>query len=63
MGVDIIVVGIGKDINKEELDHMAGGDGKAYLAKDFDTLIGNLFITKIATKACDLIIAGKIFFS
>ena len=41
---------------------MAGGNDKAYFAPDFDTLIGNLFVTKIATKACDLIIAGTLSF-
>ena len=54
-----MVVGIGKDINRRELDHMAGGDGKAFVAKDFDQLISNNFVTEICENMCDIVIACK----
>ena len=46
------MIGIGDGIDPEELDHMAGGKGKAYVAKSFDELIGGDFVTKLAEKTC-----------
>ena len=54
-GVQIIVIGIGKvgaGINKEELDHMAGGDGKAYIVKSFDELQDEEFVDKLSEETC-----------
>ena len=41
-GVSILVVGVGSGVDKKELDHMAGGKGKAFTAISFDELIGKL---------------------
>ena len=51
-GIPIIVVGIGDGTEIGELDHMAGGMGKAYNAKSFDELIANDFVTKLTHDAC-----------
>ena len=51
-GITVIVIGVGDGIAHEELDHMAGGAGKAYIAKSFDELIGSEFVKKIAEKSC-----------
>ena len=51
-GITVIVIGVGDGINHEELDHMAGGSGKAHTAKSFDELIGSEFIKKIAEESC-----------
>ena len=55
-GVEIIVIGIGEGIDPQELDHMAGGAGKAFTAKSFDELIGGDFVTKLVAQTCK---AGK----
>ena len=52
----MIVIGIGSGVNIDELDHMAGGKGKAYSAKSFDELIGGEFLTKLTSTTC---LAGK----
>ena len=57
-GVETIVIGIGTGTDAEELDHMAGGSGKAYSAKSFDELIGGDFVTKLTEQTCK---AGKSF--
>ena len=46
------MVGIGSGINAEELDHMAGGAGKAYTAKSFDELTGASFTSKLTEASC-----------
>ena len=51
-GVHTIVIGIGTGIDLHELDHMAGGDGKAFFAKTFDDLRGEEFINKLAEETC-----------
>ncbi len=51
-GIMVIVIGIGGGTTPEELDHMAGGDGKAYLPKSFDELLSHEFVTKVADVAC-----------
>ena len=58
-GITIIVIGIGSGIDSHELDHMAGGPGKAYTAKSFDELIGGEFITKLTSTTCQA--GGYIF--
>ena len=57
-GVETIVIGIGTGTDADELDHMAGGKGKAYSAKSFDELIGGDFVTKLTQQTCK---AGKNF--
>ena len=42
---------IGTDV--EELDHMAGGKGQAFIAKSFDELIGDQFVTQLTDKVCE----------
>ena len=51
------MIGIGEGIDKHELDHMAGGNGKAFSAKSFDELIGGDFVTKLVAQTCE---AGKV---
>merc|ERR1712168_1768272 len=52
-GVKILVVGVGSGVDLKELDHMAGGKGKAFTAKSFDELIGKDFVAKLTAKSCD----------
>ena len=51
-GIEVVVIGIGSGINVEELDHMAGGDGKAYTAESFDELTGASFTAKLTEASC-----------
>merc|ERR1712096_98554 len=51
-GIPIIVIGIGAGTDVTELDHMAGGNGKAYVAKSFDELIAGDFVNKLTHDAC-----------
>ena len=51
-GIHIIVIGIGSGTDQKELDNIAGGDGKAYVAKSFDEIIGEEFIDKLEEKTC-----------
>ena len=46
------MVGIGKGVSTKELDHMAGGDGKAFLAQTFDQLISEPFVAKLTQVTC-----------
>lgn len=52
-GINLLVIGIGKGVNVTELDHMAGGDGKAFTAASFDELIGIDFLKKIKSTSCE----------
>lgn len=51
-GIHVIVIGIGRGIDRRELDHMAGGPGKALVAQNFDELISSEFIQRIIPFIC-----------
>ena len=51
-GIDIIVVGIGSDIDKEELDSMAGGMDSAVNPETFEKLVSKEFIDKLTKRTC-----------
>ena len=52
-GIELIVLGIGKGVDKEELDHMAGGKGKAYSAASLDDLNNGDFVSKLTSQSCE----------
>jgi len=52
-GVETVVIGIGRGTNPRELDHMAGGRGKAFIAGSFDELTGAEFVTKMIQETCN----------
>jgi len=52
-GVTLVVVGIGSGVHQKELDEMAGGKDKAFLAATFDDLLQQRFIEKASASACD----------
>merc|ERR1719348_2387396 len=52
-GVTLVVVGIGSGVHQKELDDMAGGKDKAFLAATFDDLLQQRFIEKASASACD----------
>lgn len=51
-GVYLVVIGIGDEINLEELKNMAGDTGKYYTAASFDELISYAFIRNVTTSSC-----------
>ena len=53
-GINLIVVGIGKAVNQNELDNMAGGPQKAYSVASFDELVGRKFIKQLTEKSCEV---------
>ena len=58
-GIIVIVIGIGDGTTPEELDHMAGGPGKAYIKKSFDDLVAGDFVKNLTDLSCK---AGKFNF-
>ena len=48
-GTEVLVIGIGRGVNKKELDHMAGGN--AYIVSSFDELISKAFMDRISAAA------------
>lgn len=57
-GVTVIVVGIGSDVDIQELDFIAGGHDKAFLAATFGELTGSDFTDTLSDEACEV---GKLF--
>ena len=56
-GVHIIVIGIGANTHKIELNRIAGGPGNAFNVSSFDELIADDFIKTLTQKSCD--VAGE----
>ena len=52
-GINLIVIGIGTQTNKAELDTIAGGKDKAFIAESFDKIKQNEFVTEITESTCD----------
>jgi hypothetical protein len=54
-GIEIVVIGIGRGIDRKELDGMAGGANRAHIVSSFDALLSRDFINGIVqgiTVAC-----------
>ena len=47
------MIGIGRGVDENELDKMAGGAGKAVHAKSFNELISGEFIKNLTEEACE----------
>ena len=52
-GIHILSVGIGEDVDIDELTHIAGSPDRVYTAADFDQLIEGNFIKKVVYKSCE----------
>jgi Mg-chelatase subunit ChlD len=52
IGMTVIVVGIGKQTDKAQLNSIAGGHTNAYSASSFDELTSREFINKLTEKGC-----------
>lgn len=51
-GVYLVVIGIGKKIDVDELKRMAGDSGKYHTAASFDELISGDFIKSVSSGTC-----------
>ena len=51
-GIELICVGIGKDIKKAELIKIAGDENRVYTAADFNILVSPAFTDNIKARAC-----------
>ena len=51
-GVNMIVIGIGTSTNKQELDRIAGGTNKAFIARSFSEIKDKDFVYKISDQTC-----------
>ena len=53
-GIRVLVIGIGKGVDKAELSQIAGGENNAYNAETFAELVGNSFVNQIVDQSCDI---------
>lgn len=51
-GVNLVVVGIGRDVDINEIKKIAGDKGKFHTAESFDKLISYEFINSVSLSAC-----------
>merc|ERR1712168_869890 len=51
-GVNVVVIGVGSQVNPKELDDLAGGKGKSFRCTTFNDLLKTPFIEKASTSAC-----------
>ena len=51
-GVNVLVIGVGSGVEKNELDRMAGGADKAYIANSFDDLLAGDFKDNLLGDVC-----------
>ena len=51
-GITVLVIGVGRGINRRELDSIAGGPNKAFTADSFDILIGQDFERRVLGTIC-----------
>ena len=51
-GINIIVVGISKAVDVKELDEIAGGAGRAHLAREWHNLVNTTFIHELTDAVC-----------
>ncbi|XP_047125173.1 collagen alpha-6(VI) chain isoform X3 [Hydra vulgaris] len=54
MGVSIIGIGIGSEVNETELAHIAGGESNRYSASTFDKLKERTFLNNIKMSSCKI---------
>ena len=47
-----MVVGVGDQVNADELNRIAGPDGGAMVAASFDDAVGNGFIQHVIEETC-----------
>lgn len=52
MGIKLIVIGIGKNVNGKELLHMAGDVSNVYQASNFDELSSSGFVGRVSRSSC-----------
>ena len=52
-GVILIVIGIGKEVNEQELLSMAGKASNVYQASNFDELMSSKFIDGVSRSSCE----------
>ena len=52
IGVELICVGIGEQIKKNELIKIAGNPNNVYTAANFQKLVSQSFIDEVKAKAC-----------
>ena len=53
-GITVIVVGVGADVDPQELNFIAGGDDKTFTVSSFDQLINSDFTEKLTSATCDV---------
>jgi len=51
-GIKVITVGVGKRVNPEELNNIAGGEDNTVIADTFGELLGSEVVNKVNAKAC-----------
>merc|ERR1711931_247945 len=51
-GVNVVVIGVGSQVNPKELDDLAGGKGKSFRCTTFNELLKTPFIEKASASAC-----------
>lgn len=51
--IHIVSVGIGDEVDVDELMHITGDEDRVYTVADFDELITGRFIRKIVSKSCE----------
>lgn len=51
--IHIVSVGIGDEVDVDELTHITGDEDRVYTVADFDELITGRFIRKIVSKSCE----------
>lgn len=53
IGIQIIVIGIGKEVQKPELLSIAGQSDRVYNVDNFDELISKEFVGKVSVGTCE----------
>jgi len=51
-GINVVVIGVGSQVNPKELDDLAGGKGKSFRCSTFNDLLKTPFIEKASASAC-----------
>ena len=59
-GATIFAIGIGTQVDRDELTEIANGETRVFLAENFNDLVSTEFVSKFVASAC---LPGKIFHS
>ena len=51
-GVKVLVVGIGRDVNRGDLEKISGSRDDTYIADNFDALVKDDFLLKLTYSTC-----------